>query len=179
MDQDSGVNLEDVGSFFGDSRGAFGVASPTPVDDGSEPDVLMASFEDHFDFTYGFNDLATTRMTGAAVVPRVDLAHLSSVQREQLMQVLDCYPDLFNEGLPPGVVPHMKHKIKTTDDQPVHVKQWRLPESTRQYIRAECDKMLADGVIELSCSPWLAPTVLVKKNDGTTRFCVDYRVLNA
>jgi len=197
MDKDSGVNPEDVGSSSGDSRGALDMASSTPIDDGSEPDSLMADFEDRFDFAHGLNDFGYNMdefevflvcsfeneelpsSAGAVGVPRVDLAHLSSVQREQLVQVLDRYPDLFNEGLPPGVVPHMKHKIKTTDDQPVRVKQWRLPESTRQYIRAECDKMLADGVIELSCSPWLSPVVLVKKKDGSTRFCVDYRALNA
>ncbi|ROT65159.1 hypothetical protein C7M84_016880 [Penaeus vannamei] len=56
MDQDSGVNPEDVGSSSGDSRGALGMASSTPIDDGSEPDSLMADFEDRFDFAHGLND---------------------------------------------------------------------------------------------------------------------------
>ena len=54
----------------------------------------------------------------------------------------------------------------------------RVPPHRREEVRTLMEEMLERGVVEASTSPWASPVVLVKKKDGSTRFCIDYRRLN-
>ena len=71
------------------------------------------------------------------------------------------------------------HRIQTGDSPPIRQPPRRVPFALRGQVCKLVDKMLEQGVITPSSSPWASPIVLVGKKDGSTRFCVDYRRLNA
>jgi len=49
----------------------------------------------------------------------------------------------------------------------------------RETLTKKIDNMLAMGVIEESCAAYASLVVMVKKPDGSTRVCIDYRKLNS
>ncbi len=73
----------------------------------------------------------------------------------------------------------VKHTIETGAHPPIKMPLRRAPYRQQELVEEEVKKMLATGVVEPSESPWSSPIVLVRKKDGTLRFCVDYRRLNA
>jgi hypothetical protein len=54
----------------------------------------------------------------------------------------------------------------------VHSREKRLFED------AQVEELLKKGIITNSKSPWAAPTVIVRNNNGDSRLCMDYRGLN-
>ena len=70
-------------------------------------------------------------------------------------------------------------EIHTGDAPPKKQPVRRMPFVVRQEIARQLKHMQATGVITPSSSPWASPVVLVRKKDGTHRFCIDYRQLNS
>ena len=71
------------------------------------------------------------------------------------------------------------HVIDTGDNRPVRQALRRQPPAHQQAIRQHVTSMLKQGVIEPARSPWASNVVLVKKKDGSTRCCIDYRQVNS
>ena len=88
------------------------------------------------------------------------------------------YADIFSQGLQD--LGQTDLVIDTGDPHPIRQAPRRLPLAKREEAQKAIQDMHHQGLIELqpSNSPWSSPIVLVKKKDGSLRFCVDYRRLN-
>ncbi|NQZ62984.1 reverse transcriptase domain-containing protein [Crocosphaera sp.] len=103
--------------------------------------------------------------------------NLSSSQKTEIHDLVDSFSDIFSDL--PAKTNAMKHTITVSSKEPVKLKPYPLPFSSEQVVREEVNNMLLNDVIEPSDSPYSSPIVLVKKRDGSIRFCIDFRKLNA
>ena len=107
-------------------------------------------------------------------------APVNAQERDQLVQLLHRNQDVFaTKDQPLGRTDLVLHDINTGDAAPIKQRVRRPPIHQKDQAQAEVDRMLAEKVITPSQSPWASPVVLVRKKDGTVRYCVDYRQLNA
>ena len=79
-----------------------------------------------------------------------------------------------------GEIAGTENRIELTDrTKPIRSMPYRQGPATRTKAEQEIRKMLDAGVIEPATPQWASPILLVPKKDGSLRFCVDYRRLNA
>lgn len=112
------------------------------------------------------------------------LDHLNTEEREKLLKIIRNFEDIFHkEDKTLTFTNGIKHSIKTKDDVPVHSKSYRYPFCHKEEVQRQIMKMLEQGIIRHSNSPWSSPVwVVPKKMDASGqkkwRLVIDYRKLN-
>lgn len=100
---------------------------------------------------------------------------LSTTQRVRLDEVIDAAFKKMGTKL--GCTSMVEHVIKT-NHVPIRQRHYPISPAVQAQVNVELEKMLEEGIIEKSNSPWASPILLIKKKDNTYRFVVDYRQLN-
>ena len=106
---------------------------------------------------------------------------LDMEEKTKLQDLLWKYKDLFQlPGQDLGHTNILSHKIKLKPDSQVFRSQpYQSNPRIREEISKQVQDMLNKGIISASDSPYSSPVVMVRKPDGTFRFCVDFRKLNS
>ena len=119
------------------------------------------------------------------LLEKLDLSGLEAWPEDQAgkaRSLLKEYHDIFSLGKRDmGHTNATKHKIvlKDPDTPPFKEHFHRIPPPQLDKVREHLKLMLDAGVIQPSNSPWCNAVVLVRKKDGSLRFCIDFRKLNS
>ena len=120
-----------------------------------------------------------------ATPPEPDLSYVNELTVNSggsisplILDILKKYPSVFQDKL--GRTQTVSHDIRVLPNtSPIRSLRYSYSREKEEEIKKQVREMERMGIIEPSSSPWSSPVVLIKKNDGTFRFCVDYRKLNA
>ena len=105
---------------------------------------------------------------------------LKESEKEQLYHLLLAYKDTFAHNQADlGRTDRVQHEVRTDDAYPIRQRVRRTAPAQREETRKLIEEMLHKDIIQPSSSPWASPVVLVRKKDGSARFCVDYRRVNS
>jgi hypothetical protein len=108
-------------------------------------------------------------------------AAINTVETTYLMSaLLRDFEDVFTVPtglLPPHCLNHRIHLQPGTT--PIAVHPYRYPQLVKDELERQCHDMIKQGIIRHSTSTYSSLVLLVKKQDGSWRFCVEYRALNA
>ncbi|GFY35264.1 transposon Ty3-I Gag-Pol polyprotein [Trichonephila clavipes] len=89
---------------------------------------------------------------------------LSDEQRNKLSELLRKFSGLFTKtDKSTAAKTNVKHRIFTGDHAPINQRAYRVSPTERRIIHEEVQKMLDEGIVQPSESPWSSPVVLVRK----------------
>ena len=100
-------------------------------------------------------------------------------QKLELAKVLRRYENAFAKNkMDLGTCSLTKHQIDTCGAAPIRQPYRRMPKAFEGEEETYLKQQIEAGVVVPSTSSWASPVALVRKKDGSVRFCVEYRRLN-
>ena len=89
------------------------------------------------------------------------------------------FPEVFDCNKRKHFVKHsVIATVETSTETPIHSASRRLSPEQYKALKSELTRLLDQGILERSQSPWTSPIVMVKKKTGDWRLCADFTNLN-
>ncbi|KAE8977386.1 hypothetical protein PF011_g23668 [Phytophthora fragariae] len=112
---------------------------------------------------------------------KLDIGDMEAADKDLVIALLRQYAGIVvkKPGCPLLAKVNVEHHINTGNTAPIMQRRRRHAVSENLLVDKEVDDMLSNQVIEPGEGAWGFPVVIVRKKDGSVRFCIDYRSLNA
>ena len=118
------------------------------------------------------------------ILEMLDLKDLDPLEKDSIGKLISEFPCQFhlpNDKL--SQTSKITHKIPTTDNVPINVKQYRHPPHLREIIQKQVQELMEDDIVEESESPYNSPLWIVSKKPDSQgnkrwRLVIDFRALN-
>ncbi|WJX83395.1 hypothetical protein P8452_66060 [Trifolium repens] len=126
------------------------------------------------------NRLSVVMCNGESEIVSLASLGVTSEIRIEGIRVVQDFQDVFPSEIP--AFPPCRGVEFFIDLQPgtgpISESAYRMAPVELVELKSQIEDLLVKGFIRPSVSPWGAPVLLVKKKDGKSRLCVDYRKLN-
>ncbi|GFV00897.1 retrovirus-related Pol polyprotein from transposon 412 [Trichonephila clavipes] len=149
------------------------------VADIADPFILGLDFLKEHGFTLDFNKNELRSIHEEVTIFKIEHRTESIRQKSSAERLFQEFEDVFSRNSSDiGHTTVTQHRIDTADHPPIKQHPRHLPFAKQEEVGTLLREMQENDIIEPSSSPWASPIFLVRKKDGSTRFCVDYRKLN-
>jgi hypothetical protein len=122
---------------------------------------------------------------GKMALANLRLGHLNSEERREIENACRDYQDIFYlKGDRLSYTNAIKHSINVIPGTSlINTRPYRLPEAQKREVDTQVTKLLNEGIITESKSPWNSPLLIVPKKEDASgekkwRLVVDFRKLN-
>lgn len=126
-------------------------------------------------FSYGLEVNAIEITNTQDIKIGIEDKEIQSRVLEVIQNFSSCFP---NDPTTLGTIIGAEMKIRLKSETPIVQRPYRLSEAEKCKLRDLINELLSNGAIRPSHSPYASPVVMVRKKNGKTRLCVDYRLVN-
>ena len=148
--------------------------------------IIGADFLSHFNLTLDLRkkcliDLNTHLSTKAisAICQQSSVHTITDQIHPMVRELVSTFPAIVKPNFSAKNIKHsVRHHIITNCERPITCRARRLAPDKLKVAKETFEKMMSDGIIRTSNSPWASPLHMVLKSNGTWRPCGDFRLLN-
>ena len=133
------------------------------------------------DQKHSVNSVEPTRFDDAQHLNSVDIGddYFPPAEKDRIRKLLREFADIFSKNeYDLGRTGLIQHSIEIIGEKPKRCGPRPLNPAMRQELEKQVNDMLHQDLIQPSRSEYACPVVLVRKKDGTLRFCCDFRKVN-